>query len=55
MSASLATQMDTVPEGERVKITRKGQGMETKYSVKQLTGSPKEIAVDSTDWGSDEN
>ena len=36
ISGSLATQMDEVVVGDKVRITRKGQGAETKYHVEVI-------------------
>ena len=36
MSGGLAGQMDDVSVGEKIRILRKGQGMETKYSVEKI-------------------
>ena len=35
-STGLAVQMDEMVTGQRVKITREGKGMETKYNVEQV-------------------
>jgi hypothetical protein len=36
MSGSLANQMDGVPSGTKVRITRTGKGTDTKYTVEVL-------------------
>ena|SRR3990167_10229897 len=41
MSGSLATQMDDVKAGSKVKIRRSGQGAETKYKVEILGAQSK--------------
>ena len=37
ISGSLATQMDSVTVGDKIRITRKGQGAETKYAVEVIS------------------
>jgi len=36
-SASLALQMDGIPPGTRIRITRTGQGTRTKYKVQKIS------------------
>ena len=37
MSGGLATQMDEIKTGHRIRITRKGKSMDTKYTVTNLS------------------
>ena len=47
ISGSLAIQMDSVQVGQKIKITRKGQGAETKYVVEIV---PTTHAGEAKEW-----
>lgn len=49
-SAGLAIQMDDVKPGQRIKITKTGAGMETKYVVSIINGTPQST----NDWPEEE-
>lgn len=54
-SGGLATQMDEIKIGEQVRITRHGEGMDTKYTVENLSNPQSQTQIEkmSDDWAYD--